>query len=112
MNNLHNINMEIIFAAIVYSLLNILFISTQFFKNDLYFSIILFALYCLMIKQYYETNHKIIEFKDLVFTICYVIIVVLIYILFDIYLNLNEIYILFTISYISFIFYASELRNR
>lgn len=112
MNDLHNNIMEIMSSLIVYTLLNIVFISTQFLTIKLYYSIVLFLIYCLIIKQYYRNNLKTIEFKDLIFSISHIILLISIYLLFEIHLNNNEIMILFTITFISIIFYTSQLRNR
>ena len=112
MISFHNNIMEIISSILLYTLLNYFFISTSFLDINNYFSISIFLIFCFMIKQYYSNNKKVIELKDFIFSICFVIILVCLYMLFGIYINSNEICILFTISFISIIFYTSQLRNR
>ena len=112
MINDNNSNMKLISTLIIYLLLNSIFIVTQFLDVVFYSSIILFIIYCIMIQQYYHINYKIIELKDFIFSICFNVLVFCIFLLFEFKLSYNEIIILFTVSYISIIFYASQLRNQ
>lgn len=53
-----------------------------------------------MIIQYYTINQKLIEFKDLIFTFCFMIISSCIYTLLGYKLNLNQLIILSSITFI------------
>ena len=112
MMNRHTIYMKIIYSLIVYFTMLFIFVFTLFINKSILFSSIFFILYLFMIKQYYSTNHKLVEIKDMCFSIIYVFLVFLIYLLFNIKFSIDELVIFTTISFISIISYTCQILNQ
>ena len=101
MMNEHTISMwKNIAASILLSLILIPFIMAGFFEISILLIILLFSLYQMIIIQYYEINGRMLEFKDLMFSICFMFIFYLLCLLFHIALNSDQLMILFSAIFI------------
>lgn len=94
----NNVIMKKLFTSFYMLILFIPFILSDYFEwNVLYLSILFYG-YQWMIIQYYSLNQKRIEMKDFIFSICFSLLSVLIYRLFGIRFNFNQIIFILLIS--------------
>lgn len=92
-----------VFSTFILLFLLIPFIWAGFFDRSVFGIILLFFFYSFMIQQYYVLNHKKIEIKDLIFTLCFMIVSFLSYRLFQITLDYDQILILASCVFISIV---------
>ena len=100
----HTISMwKNIAASILLLLILFPFVLTGFFEPSVLLITLLFSLYQLMLVQYYEANGRIIEFKDGIFTLCFVFLLYLFYRLFHKTLDSDQLMILLSAVFIAMV---------
>lgn len=110
MKMIHIKSMKTIYATMMFGLLLLPFKWVQFFEWNCIGMVVCFTFYCLMIRQYYSINQKNIEFKDFIFSIIFVFIIIVLYRLFKYTLNFNQISLLWMITLISIVFLGMNER--